>query len=291
MSIAFELTKDPAELRELLDVTARSIASFVEASVAGIAAQMESERNELTRGSQAERREVVALLLDGAPLNVQNASRRLGYALEPTHRAAIVWSEQPESDRSSLEAAAEALARDLGSARPLTVIASAATLWVWVASDAESKLEHLKSALRKARDVRVAMGPKGRGVEGFRRSHLDALTTQSMVARVGAESQVVSFDEVRLVALLTQDLEAADAFVAHAIGDLASAPEEVKQAASVFLDEGCNASSAAKRLRTHRNTLLRRLARADELLPRPLSENRLHVAVALEVLRWRRRPA
>ena len=38
---------------------------------------------------------------------------------------------------------------------------------------------------------------------------------------------------------------------------------------------------------THLNTLLHRLARADELLPRPLAESTVPVAVALEVLRWR----
>ncbi|MDT5184257.1 MAG: hypothetical protein QOJ20_2428 [Mycobacterium sp.] len=48
-----------------------------------------------------------------------------------------------------------------------------------------------------------------------------------------------------------------------------------------------SASRAAARLYTHRNTLLRRLARADELLPRPLAESSVSVAVALGVLRWR----
>jgi len=54
-----------------------------------------------------------------------------------------------------------------------------------------------------------------------------------------------------------------------------------------FVDEQCNASGAAKRLYTHRNTLLRRLARADGLLPRPLAECSVNAAVALDVLRWR----
>ena len=35
--------------------------------------------------------------------------------------------------------------------------------------------------------------------------------------------------------------------------------------------------------------LVRRLARADELLPRPLADNVVDVAVALDVLRWRGR--
>jgi DNA-binding PucR family transcriptional regulator len=55
----------------------------------------------------------------------------------------------------------------------------------------------------------------------------------------------------------------------------------------VYVREQSNASRAAKRLYTHRNSLLRRLARAEQLLPRPLSENSVEVAVALEVLRWR----
>ena len=56
-----------------------------------------------------------------------------------------------------------------------------------------------------------------------------------------------------------------------------------------FITLQCNASRAAARLYTHRNTLLRRLARADELLPRPLADNVVDVAVALDVLRWRGR--
>ena len=54
-----------------------------------------------------------------------------------------------------------------------------------------------------------------------------------------------------------------------------------------FVTEQCNVSRAATKLYTHRNTLLRRLTRAEQLLPRPLAENSVNVAVALDVLRWR----
>src|ERR1700687_5875396 len=67
MEIVFELTSDPQELRELLDISSRSITSFIDATVAGVSAQMQAEREELTRGTHAERRETVALILDGAP--------------------------------------------------------------------------------------------------------------------------------------------------------------------------------------------------------------------------------
>ncbi len=286
MTIAFGLTSDPDELRELLDVTARSISAFVDATIAAISERMRGEREELTRGTHAERREVIALVLDGAPITTSSASHRLGYDLEGNHRAAVVWSVAPESNLGDLEHAAEALADTVGAQRSLTVVATAATLWVWLPVASEVDRDQLRVALGPETDVRIALGSAGAGVEGFRRSHFDAITTQRMLARVGSSARVASFDEVRLVALVTTDHDAAREFVAHTLGELADAPAELRDAMRTFLAEGCNASRAAERLLTHRNTLLRRLSRAEDLLPRPLSGARVQVAVALDVLRW-----
>jgi hypothetical protein len=54
------------------------------------------------------------------------------YNLEQTHTAAIIWSDLAESDASQLDVAAEPLARTAHSHRQLSVIASAATRWVWI---------------------------------------------------------------------------------------------------------------------------------------------------------------
>jgi DNA-binding PucR family transcriptional regulator len=287
MEIAFSLTSDPAELRELLDVSARSISAFLDATIAAISAQMQAERDELVRGTHAERREVVALILDGAPINRQRAAERLGYGLDQQHTAAVVWSEEPDAEQGLIDRAADTLARAAGSARPLTVIASAATRWMWLPGAAAPDRQVLGAALNQLPGVRVALGSPGSGLEGFRRSHLDALTVQRMLARLGSEQRVAAFDEVSLVALLTQDPERADHFLAHTLGSLAAADPELKATVRAYIEEQCNAARAAERLYTHRNTVLRRLARADQLLPRPLRENAVHVAVALEVLRWR----
>ncbi|BBX56178.1 hypothetical protein MSHO_15230 [Mycobacterium shottsii] len=63
INIAFDLTSDPQELRELLDVSAKSVNEFIEATLAGIAAQVQLEHDELTRGNHADRLEVVGHLL------------------------------------------------------------------------------------------------------------------------------------------------------------------------------------------------------------------------------------
>ncbi|MGE5452974.1 MAG: PucR family transcriptional regulator [Acidobacteriota bacterium] len=166
------------------------------------------------------------------------------------------------------------------------MIVNAATLWVWVPGDKALDLPLLRQTLKGLPGVRVAISSADCGIEGFRRAHLDALTTQHVLGRLHAPAPVVHFDMVRLVALMSQDAEATQQFVAHTLGDLALAPQALRRALLTFLSSGCNATEAADLLHTHRNTLLRRLARAQELLPRPLAHNRIHVAAALEALNW-----
>ncbi len=286
MEIAFELTSDPAELHELLDTCSRSISGFINATLAFIAAQIEVERDELTRGTQAERRETVTLLLEGAPIPRQRAESRLGYALTGAHTAAVVWCDNPDADLARLDKIAELFGRAAG-ARPLSVLASTATRWVWVPGSAGVNPAALDDSLEAMPDVHIAIGPTADGVDGFRRSHFDALTTQQMMARMRSPRRIALFTDIQLIALITADPDRANEFVRHTLGDLETAGDELRETVRIFIAEQCNASRAAAKLYTHRNTLLRRLSRADELLPRPLSESAVPVAVALDVVRWR----
>lgn len=283
MATAFTLTDDPALLGELLDVSARSIFGFVDGILAGITEQLDRERERLTTGTHAERLEVVTLVLEGAPIARERAEQRLQYALDRRHTAAIVFSDDPAPDPGAFEPVAEALARAAGVPRPFSVLAGAGATWVWVAGDPVPGLAAVREALGP---VRVALGTTGHGIEGFRRSHLDALATQRLMHRTGEDVRLARFEEVELVALATQDEERAQALVERTLGDLATAPAELRETLRAYLAEGSNASRTAARLPAHRNTVLNRLARAEELLPAPLDGRRLQVAVALEVVRW-----
>lgn len=284
MEIAFDLTSDPAELREVLRICSLSISTFIEATLQGIEAQIELERDDLTRGSHAERRETVALILDGAPIPRQRAESRLGYALTGAHTAVVMWSERPDGDLTQLERAVEAVALAAGGRRPLSVLPSVATRWVWAPGVIETAV--LEASIAPTPDVLVAIGCTDEGIDGFRRSHFEAVTTQQMMARLHSPQQLALFTDIELVALITTDADRAAEFVHRALGDFESASAELQDTVRIFVDEQCNASRTATRLYTHRNTLLRRLARAEELLPRPLAECSVNVAVALDVLRW-----
>ncbi len=73
--IAFGLTSDPDELHELLDVPFRTANEFVDTTLAGITTEMQLERDKLTRDVPAERRKIVQLLIDGAPISREHAER------------------------------------------------------------------------------------------------------------------------------------------------------------------------------------------------------------------------
>ncbi len=287
MSIAFALTDEPRELAELLDHTAESIFAFVDSTLAVLSEQMQRERDELKRGTHTMRFETVTLVIDGAPIARDRASATLGYELDQRHTAAIVWGDQATEDHSLLDRAAEALAQASGARRPFTVVASAATLWVWIAGSDGPDLGRLERLIAELPGVRVAIGPSGNGIDGFRASHLAATATQRLMVRVASEVRVATYDAVEIVALVTADESRAAEFVVRTLGELESAPPPLRETVRTYLRLQSNTSRAAEALFTHRNTVLTRLNRAEQLLPRPLEENSLAVAVALEVVHWR----
>lgn len=286
IEICFDLTSDPVLLRELLDVSSLSITTFIEDTVAAVSERMAAERTELTRGAHAERRATVTLLLEGAPISRSRAEAQLGYPLAGPHTAAIVWSGSVTPSSQQLETAAETLMRASGASHRLTVVASAAALWVWLPGRAQPRADRLAEDLAPHPDARVALGRPGSGIDGFRRSHLDAAATQRMLARLTSPQQIARYQDIQLLALLTGDPAQAGEFVADTLGELRHADAETRETVRAYVHELGSTTRTAERLYTHRNTVVRRLARADELLPRPLAENAVDVAVALETLRW-----
>ncbi|HLH14561.1 MAG TPA: hypothetical protein VKV16_07200, partial [Solirubrobacteraceae bacterium] len=223
MREAFALSDDPRELRELLDVTSRSIFAFVDETVAGIQELIDREREQLVRGTHAERLATVNLVLEGAPIARERASARLRYELAREHTAAVLWSETQSPAQGELEQVADALARAGGAREPLTLAASTRSLWVWFAGSGVPEEQRLRACLDGAPGVRVALGVSAFGMEGFRRSHLDALATQRLMSRMPRELRVASYEDVQLVALCAHEEERAADFVARTLGELATA--------------------------------------------------------------------
>ncbi|GAC70534.1 PucR family transcriptional regulator [Gordonia soli] len=282
MQICFALTDDPDELRELLDLSSLSISTFIDDTVAAMSERMRAERADLTRGTHAERRATVALILENAPIPRPRAEERLGHRLTGPHTAAVVWGEG-HSSPAEIEAVADRVSTAAGTDRRLTVMAGATAMWLWLPVADVGEV----TGLSEHPDVRVAIGRSGVDVEGFRQSHFDALSVQRLMAQLGSPRQSARYDDTRLVTLLTDDRSAADEFVADTLGELAHGHAEIAETVRTWIAQQCNTSRTAEQLYTHRNTVIRRLTRADELLPGSVADDFVAIAAALEIRSWR----
>jgi DNA-binding PucR family transcriptional regulator len=285
MRTAFALSADPAVLRQVLEAGSESVAGFVEDMVETLSEQLRRERAELAGSSYTRRFEVIRLILDSAPVTIAQASTQLGYDLRRRHTAAVLWTDPRRPDQAALAAAAEVLGPATGARQVLTVIGSSSSVWVWLAAAAEIEAAALAAATAAQPTVRVAVGRVGTGIDGFRRSHFDAVSTQELMSR-RPDPRVARFADVQLVTLALQDEQRAREFVARTLGKLADADRELRDTLYVYIGEQFSAARAARALYTHRNTVLNRLQRAERLLPLPLAGHGLEIGVALEIAQW-----
>lgn len=286
MQVAFEICETPQELKSLLDVSFKSISTYVDESRSLLDDMLSSYKDKLKTNSSLEKRELVIQILDGSRSEVEQTSRRLGYSLDSEHYAAIVWGEEGDTELSDLEEAAGFFVKMCEQSRELTVIISGEVLWLWTPVKGSINEYTLKTFLSKLPGIKLTYAKGGKGVDGFRRAHMNALSAQRVIGRLRSSASVVSYDQLRLAEIMSRDPEATNSFISSVLGELNTASPDLRQSLLVYIQCGCNVTNTAQILHTHRNTLVRRLGKAEELLPQALSANLVQIAAALEMKRW-----
>lgn len=286
MEIALDLTDDRATLRELLSYSARSIFDYTDRTIAAVGAVIERERELLAAGTHAQRLETAVLLIDGAPIAADLAITRLSYDVSRDHVAAILWTDDVAQAADALESAEAALATLMHAPLPLSIAASTSARWLWLHSRRAPGLEDLRPLLTAHPGLHVAVGPSAPGPVGFSSSHKAAVEVQRMLVQSSSGRRAATWDAVELAVLASTDRLRARQFADSVLGELATASSELRETLRVYLKQQSNAARAAPLLHAHRNTVLARITRAQEHLPRPLTDNSLEVAVALELDFW-----
>jgi DNA-binding PucR family transcriptional regulator len=262
---------------------------FTDAAMADVAAEYERERETLIRDTVAKRDRTVRALLAGATMDRLAAERTLGYRLDAAHLACTAWG-PPATPTHVLERATRAALLALGGERPLLLGEPTGVLAAWIHVDAEptaTRLDRARAALGDT-GVRVALGTPAEGPQGFARSKQQADLARA-AARLRDEPALVTYHEVALAAVLLRDPDAARRFAAEELGPLAAADRasrELRATLSAYLAAGLDQTAAAHVLHLHRNSVARRLQRAEELLGHPLSHRAPELAAALTIADW-----
>src|SRR5215218_4133572 len=267
---AAELVPDRDELVEVLRVSSVLVPAYIDGVLATVLA----------------RAEAVRMILDDVPIAEQRAGERLGYEMSQTHTCVVLRSEDAV-EQGTLDRAAHALARAIGARRALVLPAAVAVVWAWIGTAGEPEVAPLRAAMEDVDPaVRAAVGPSCPGFAGFRRSHDGAVATHGLVAAARGGERLTTYRDVEVATLVAQDPRRMTDFVRTTLGPLAgrdAATARLRETLRIYLREGENAPRAAQRLYTHRNTVLQRVARAEELLGHPIADRRLELALALEL--------
>jgi hypothetical protein len=231
------------------------------------------ERDRWVRSADAVRRATVEDLLAGGGADVGVAGGRLRYELRRPHAAFVVWADDPETAHES-EAAA------IGGPGALLVPLGAGVVAGWASPAA------LRDVAAPA-GVHLAIGAPGDGLDGFRRSHAEALEARR-VARIGGLRGVVRYADVALVALLTKDMAQAQTFAERQLGPLMARDDATTRLADTVLavlEAQGSPRHAAQRLGVHENTVAKRVRAAEAALGRSIAERPAELLAAFVVRR------
>ncbi len=268
--------------------TAAFVFHYIDLISARVSAEHVAERERRQRRAAIVRADFVRAVLADEDVDAGAAERALGHRLAGPQLAFLLWA---AGDPGALERAAVAVAHALGAPRPLLQPDGPSALGGWVAPPPGRDPvppDVLVAVVRDVdADVHLALGTHRDGVAGFRESRHDAERARRIAELAATRApSVTRYADIALIDLLSRDVEAARAFVAVELGALAArdpGAERARAALIAVVAPHGGLAAAARTLGLHRNTVLQRVRRAEELRGRPATERaaELHTALLL----------
>jgi hypothetical protein len=261
---------------------------YLQALTRDVIGHYATERERWVRNAASVRADTVRSLLAGEDIESASASRRLRYELDHQHLAFVVWIDELEHEDgpvAALERYASGLARELGAPRPLLVPLGGQLMGGWIASPDQA----LASSAPVQPPALAAFGEPASGVDGFCRSHRQAIRARRVARLAGARPGTITrFPDIAITALASVDEQAAREFVAAELGALARRDDDTLRLAATlraYLEEHASPRRTARRLGVHENTIKNRVRVIEELRGRRADERVAETLLALRLAR------
>jgi DNA-binding PucR family transcriptional regulator len=237
----------------------------------------------------------VRALLASEPVDIDAAESSLGYRLRQYHLGVIAWvtgETHGSEGLARLERLGLSAGRELGDRRrPLFVPRDEALAWIWLPlGNDTTRVRGLLADAFENDDLfaRVAVGEPGYGMDGFRRTHLQAARAQDLALAAKPGARVTSFAEVGAVALICADVPAARSWVWAILADLAVDDEQharLRDTLQVFLSTG-SYTATGERMTLHKNSVQYRIRKAEQALGAPIEDRRADLELALRACQY-----
>ena len=161
--------------------------------------------------------------------------------------------------------------------------------WLWIATGTpplKRQISNLTTSLKSAEIGIYCLGETVRGIEGFRRSHVQARALLE-VGKQYSVGRVLQWPTHAAMAIFIRNKELTDWFVKSTLGELASTDQKVesyRETLKSYLLSGNSLMHAAESLGIHRNTVVYRLQAVEDILGKPIKEFDFSLSCALALL-------
>lgn len=246
-----------------------------------------AERQRELAGSAVRRAELVDEILAGKTVDVAEASATIHHPLHLTQTAFQVWARDVTDETvSTLEAAAETIAKQFENARLMTQLSGSRDLRCWLATPVSPSPQAISALADLHFDgLAVAFGRPGDGLDAFRVSHLEARSAQRLAVAAALKPRFVDYRDVEMLCIALADTPALKRMVLREVGPICHAGKNlapIRETVLAFLKNRMNVEATAEKLYVHGNTVRYRLAKAEELLGYPLVDRPSHIELALQ---------
>ncbi|HEX4247661.1 MAG TPA: helix-turn-helix domain-containing protein [Pseudonocardia sp.] len=269
----------------------RRVAALINGYIDQIIAELtdiyQSERDRWEQRSESVRAAQIRAVLTTEGLETSAAEEMLGVSLRGWHIATVAWT--AETGAESVLRGVGRLLSEVAGRTPLTIFADSATVWAWVRYPTTPALDTglLATRLAEHPGLRISLGEPGAGVAGFRASHTEALRARKVAELEGqTKQQVYRHSPLALAGLLIEQRDEVALWVRRTLGKLAADNESsarLRETLRIFLELSGSFNDTAARMHVHKNTVLYRVRKAEEILGHSINDGRLPVEVALHL--------
>ncbi|MEU2583636.1 helix-turn-helix domain-containing protein [Streptomyces avermitilis] len=255
------------------------------------------ERDRWLQGQTAVRALRVREILAEKHVDADSAESALDYGIRQQHHVGLIlWlPRRPLGGEglARLDLLTSRIAAELKCcAHPLFAAREETLAWAWLpfGSPRDLSWDVLASAIEDGDPMaRAAVGDVEPGVEGFRRTHRQAVRAQELAMAAGPGVRVTAYAQVAPIALMCTNMDDTRAWVWSVLGALAVDDEHcarLRETLQTFLATGCSYTATASQQILHRNTVQYRIRKAEETLGRPLQERRRDLEMALLAVQY-----
>lgn len=284
----------------VIEAITRTLFEYIDWISQQVVAVYEDERERWLENQNSLRAvRVREILAANNAVDADALSTSIRYPFQWHHLAVVTWC--PDDGAAGDELASlQRFLRELGQAagadaNPLFIAADGLCGYGWLpfrAKPSDAVAAVCAYAQKQGDGPSLAIGTTARAVEGFRRSHREALGARAVAIAGGRHQRVVisaSDPGLSIAALLGGDVAYAREWVNEVLGDLATDTENderLRETLRVFLGCGGSYKMAAAELGMHFNTVKYRVGRAEARRGRPIAEDRLAIELALLMCHW-----